>query len=571
MAKKSTTNLPAVGGKKSIFEVIKSFDNSAEILGESKTAVIKDYIDTGNYMLNAAMTGSLFKGVPSGRVTVFAGPKGCGKSYLALSVCRSAQKMGYTPIYLDSEAAMDIDFITRLGCDTSNFIIKTVTTVSEVSTFIARTCKEMNEISEEDRPKVIFVIDSLGNLTSDKELADTIDGNDKRDMTRAQNIKALFRTNATALGRLGYPLICVAHTYQTQEMFSKTVVSGGCLVPDSIVITESGPKKISSIKEGEKVLDENGFFSSVVKTFRFRKPTIKMEFGIESESDAIEPDNPESSLVDSLECSRDHRFLVKVTEGDYQWKTAEDIQIGDKVMKITEYTSPVSDIKIRPKYDNVEVLSKVEMPETDVCDLCVDYSHTYVTDSGIINHNSGVNYNASLTMLLSTAKLDDKESDKIAEKRIGDFTKTGVTVTATPEKSRFTIPQKVKFYIPFFKAPNPYVGLEAYTTWENSGIMRGEIINEKEYGKLSPEVQKTCKEMNDKDGKKCYAKPKDTSKKIVVKHLGCEVPVAEFWSPKVLTDEILHNLDESIIRPSFELPSNESNDDLTEIINEADE
>jgi RecA/RadA recombinase len=403
MAKKTTTK--SAGG--SIFDIVKSFDESAEILSKSKTAVISDYIDTGSYILNACISGSLLKGVPAGRCTVLAGDPGTGKTFLAISVCRNAQKKGYTPIYLDSESAIDLDQVSKLGADPNNFIIKQVTTVSEVSTFIARTCKSILEMPEGERPKVIFVLDSLGNLTSDKELNDTIDGNDKRDMTRAQAVKALFRTNATALGKIQAPFIVNAHIYRTQDLFAKTVVSGG----------------------------------------------------------------------------------------------------------------------------------------------------------------SGINFNASVTLLLSTSKLDDKQSDKIAENKVGDFVKTGVVVTAKPEKSRFTIPQKVRFQIPFFKAPNPYVGLESYITWENSGIMRGKLITEKEYNKLSDLEKNLCCEMNDSEGKLCYAYPKETSKSIVVKHLGCELPAVELFSSKVLTEEILKHLDETIIKPSFELPSNTGNDDIEELLN----
>lgn len=403
MAKKTTTK--STGG--SIFDIVKSFDESAEILGKSKTAVISDYIDTGSYILNACISGSLLKGVPAGRCTVLAGDPGTGKTFLAISVCRNAQKKGYTPIYLDSESAIDLDQVSKLGADPNNFIIKQVTTVSEVSTFIARTCKSILEMPEEERPKVIFVLDSLGNLTSEKELNDTIDGNDKRDMTRAQAVKALFRTNATALGKIQAPFIVNAHIYRTQDLFAKTVVSGG----------------------------------------------------------------------------------------------------------------------------------------------------------------SGINFNASVTLLLSTAKLEDKQSDKIAENKVGDFVKTGVVVTAKPEKSRFTIPQKVRFQIPFFKAPNPYVGLESYITWENSGIMRGKLITEKDYIKLSEIEKKCCCEMKDDKGNVCYAYPKETSKSIVVKHLGCELPAVELFSSKVLTDDVLRNLDETIIKPSFELPSNTGNDDIEELLN----
>lgn len=217
------------------------------------------------------------------------------------------------------------------------------------------------------------------------------------------------------------------------------------------------------------------------------------------------------------------------------------------------------------EYKKLKIVQKLESNSNKkVCDLCVNENHTYISANGIINHNSGINFNSSVTLLLSTAKLEDKQSDKIAEKKIGEFTKTGVIVTAKPEKSRFTIPQKVKFQIPFFKAPNPYVGLEPYITWENSGIMRGKIVSAKDYEKMSELEKQVCEEMTNEKGEKCYAFPKDTSKNIVVKHLGKEVPAIEMFSSKVLTEDILRNLDETIIKPSFELPSNDRNDDIEE-------
>ena len=402
MAKKANAN----NGDNSIMGLLNSIDDSVEILAESKTAVISDYINTGSYILNAAMTGSIFKGVPTGRVLTLAGEPGSGKSYLAVSICREAQKKGYTPIYLDSEAAIDIEFIERLGCDPKKFVLKQVNRISEVSTFVANLCQKMLSLKEEDRPKVILVLDSLGNLTSDKELNDTIEGNSKRDMTKQQEIKALFRTNMTSIGKLAIPFIVNSHIYQTQDLFSKAVVSGG----------------------------------------------------------------------------------------------------------------------------------------------------------------TGISYNSSLTMLLSTAKLDDKESEKVAAQKTGEFLKTGVMVTAKPNKSRFTIPQKVKFQIPFFKSPNPYVGLEPYINWDNSGILRGKMLSQKEYDKLSDNDKLQCKEMTDAEGNVTYAYPKDTSKNIVVKHLHGEVPIAELFSAKVLTEDILKTLDETVIRPNFELPSQEQDSDIDEFI-----
>lgn len=409
MAKKSSIGNTGTSG--SVFDIIKSVDKSAEILSKCDTAVIKEYISSGNYLLNACLTGSLFKGAPAGRVLTLAGSTGCGKSYLALSFCRNAQKMGYTPIYLDSESAIDLDFVKRLGCDPDKFILKQVTTIREVSSFIANYCKKLLEMSEAERAnyKTIIVLDSLGNLTSDKEYADTLDGNDKRDMTKQQEVKAMFRTNATPLGKLGIPFIVCSHTYQTLDLYSKAVVSGG----------------------------------------------------------------------------------------------------------------------------------------------------------------TGLGYNASLTLLMTTSKYEDRESDKIVEQKVGEFTKTGVTVTAKPEKSRFTIPQKVQFYIPYFKAPNPYVGLEKYVNWDNSGIMEGVLLNEKDYNKLSDAEKETVKTF-EKDGVTYYAFPKVASinknRTIVVQHLGKQLPLTQFWTPMVLTDEVLHKLDEEIIRPNFELPAQDSFEDLNELI-----
>lgn len=409
MAKKSSIGSSESKTENSIFDIIKSVDDSAEIMAESKTARINDYIHTGSYILNACMTGSLFRGIPTGRVTTFAGAPGAGKSYLAISVCREAQKKGYTPVYMDSEGAIDIDFVKRLGCDTSKFVIKQVTTISEVSTFMANLLKKVNECKDSEKPKLIFVLDSLGNLTSTKELTDTLEANQKRDMTKQQEIKALFRTNATALAKAQAPMIVCSHIYQTQDLFSKSVVSGG----------------------------------------------------------------------------------------------------------------------------------------------------------------SGIQYNSSVTLMLSTAKLDDKESDKIAENKVGDYTKTGVIVTATPHKSRFTIPQKVKFQIPFFKAPNPYVGLEAYLTWENSGIMEGVILTQKEYEKLTDKEKETVRTF-EYNGEIKYAFPKvagiQKNRKIVVAHLGEELPITELFTSKVLTNEILHKLDDEIIRPNFELPENDAQTDIDEVV-----
>ena len=401
MAKKSTTSTSSG----SIFDIIQSVDKGVEIIEESAGAQINDYISTGSYILNACITGSLFKGIPCGRVVTLAGNPGAGKSFMALSVCREAQKAGYIPIYLDSEGAQDIQTVSRLGVDTKKFMIKQVNTITEVSSFILNLCQALDNVNEKDRDKVIIVLDSLGNLTSTKEAEDIKELTGKRDMTKQQEIKALFRVCATPLAKLHIPFIVVSHIYQTQDLFSKQVVSGG----------------------------------------------------------------------------------------------------------------------------------------------------------------SGIGFSSSVTLMLSAAKMDgvDKENDKVASSGKSELTKTGVIVTATPQKSRFTIPQKVRFYIPFFKKPNPYIGIDQYMTWENSGIIRGKCYNQFEYHKLKPADQEICLPF-EYNGETMYALPKDSAKTIVVAHLGAEFPITELFTPKVMTEEWLRNFDENVIRPAFELPDQSKFDDNNE-------
>lgn len=395
------------GGIDSLFSMVKSIDNSAEIISESSYSNIKEWIPTGNYMLNACMSGDLFKGVASGRVTCFVGESGSAKSYLAVSVCREAQKLNYIPIVLDSEGAYDSDFVARLGADPNKFIIKQVNTISETSKFIANLCAKLQE--QEDKyghhDKVIIVLDSLGNLTSEKERDDTLSGNQKRDMTKQQEIKAMFRVNSTPIAKLQIPWIVISHVYQSMNMFSPgNIISGG----------------------------------------------------------------------------------------------------------------------------------------------------------------SGIIYNSSLTIELFKSKLVDKENDEKAAQSGGKLTKTGILVTAKPQKSRFCITRAVTFQIPFFKKPSPYIGIEQYMNWDNAGVCRGNLISENDYNKLS-DTEKAKIHIFEYNGETKYCQEKETSRGLVIKHLGRQVNFIEFFSDIVFTQEYLEYLNENVIKPAFQLPDQSAFDDIKEI------
>lgn len=413
------------------------------ILDESIYAKIDEWIPTGNYILNAALSGSLFGGMPNRRSLTFAGEEGAGKTYLALSIVRHAQYMGYNVVYYDSEGAIDIDFVKRLGVDPKRVRIENISTIEEFATNTAK----LNEIITNARrdgvtpPKIMVVLDSLGNLSSLKEKTDTTSGENKRDMTKQQAIRRTFRVIGNDFAKNAIPFIICNHVYE----------------------------KVGAYIPGKEV-------------------------------------------------------------------------------------------------------------------------------SG----GGGIKYNSSVIMMLTKSRLEDKESEEKNKKDGVDSTRVGIVITVTPIKQRFARPIKVQMHLPFYKKPNPYVGLEKFLSWETSGIVRGKVIYEKEYAKMSEADQKRCypmkaiqtealsetayKKLSDeqREGVKtnefgerfitsvvdAYAYPKDTSRSLVCKHLMGEVPLAELYTDKVFTQDVLRQLDETIIKPTFMLPSIESLEDLADLTTE---
>lgn len=409
MAKKKITE-EFEGGISSLMSLVSSVDDQAEIIADSAFSNIQDWIGSGNYVLNACMSGDLYKAIPTGRIITFCGPSGTGKSYLATSCAREAQKKGYIPIILDSEGAYTSDFVKRLGVDPTRVIIKQVNTILESSQFIANLLEKLQEQHDKygDHDKVILILDSLGNLTTEKEKDDTLKGDNKVDFNKAKDTKALFRVNATPLAKMQVPFIVCNHTYQSISFIPQNIQSSG----------------------------------------------------------------------------------------------------------------------------------------------------------------SGIVYNASVTIELSAAKLEDKENDNAAKTKQGaeSVTKTGILVTAKPVKQRFARPIKTKFQIPFFKKPNPYIGLEQFMNWENSGCCRGNMLTQKEYDKLS-DSEKAKIHVFEFNGETMYCQEKDTARGIVCKHLGRQVSFIEFWSDTVFTPEFLDEINKNVIHPIFQLPDQSAQDDIADIEN----
>ena len=363
-----------------------------ETIDKSSVSLIDHYIPTGNYNLNACLTGSFFGGYPNNRAVAIAGPSGTGKTFLLLNAIKQAQSMGYSIVFYDSENAVDRELVEKFGIDPTKFRYEPCNTVQDFRSSVTALTDLLIEQKNKgvEIPKILIALDSAGNLATQKEIDDAKTGSDKADMTRAKLLKSTFRILMTKLGICKIPFLFTNHTYMTQDLFAKQVGGGG-----------TGPE-----------------------------------------------------------------------------------------------------------------------------------------------------YAASIILFLAKAKL--KEGTE----------QTGIIVTAKPNKNRFAKPYPIKFHISFDKGMNPFIGLEEYISWDNCGVERGKLLDEKTYSKLSDNDKENCREHSyEKNGKTVtvYFQPSQTARKICVKHLNDTVELNELFTSKVMTEDVIRML-EPIAAKKFKY----STDDLTE-------
>jgi RecA/RadA recombinase len=358
---------------------------TGSILSENTFSEVDEWIPTGNYLLNAQLSGSLFGGIPNTRSLGLMGDPGTGKSFVCLNVAREAQKKGYDVIYCDTEGAIDKSTATKFGIDSTRVRYQPIKTVTEFQTFVSNLLNLVKKAREAgSTPKILLILDSLGMLSTDKELADASAGKNAADMgAKAKELRKLFRVITLDLTAARIPLICTNHVY-----------AGGGYIP------------------------------------------------------------------------------TKESSG------------GD-----------------------------------------------------------GPIFAMSVISFLSKAQLKEGNST----------TKTGIIVTSNLKKSRFTIPEPVKFHISFANGMNPYVGLQDFVSWEACGIGRGKL-----------------EEIKDKDGvKKVVFTPSDSPQaRWAIRHLGKTVTSSQLFTSEIFTQEVLQNLDENVIKPHFLLPAMGGLDEITEALGE---
>jgi recombination protein RecA len=352
-------------------------------------ADINEYIPTGNYLLNAQLSGSLFGGYPNTRSIGIAGDPGSGKTFLCMNAVREMQKLGYYCIYIDTEGAIDSTDFPKFGANLEQLKYYRMGLISEVKFFIYEFIKTMKE---NPGLKIAIFVDSVGLLDTNKSKTDMEAGKNAADMgLRAKELRALFKSFTLDLSNLYVPFLFTNHTYSGTDAYTGKAPGGG-----------GGPE-----------------------------------------------------------------------------------------------------------------------------------------------------FSASIILMLSKGTLRDENK-----------TATGIIVRSKTRKNRLSKPIEIEFHISFHKGMNPFVGLEAYTSWANCGVERGKKITIKEFSKLKPEDQKGC-ELFEVAGEQFYMKPGKLAKNFIIRHNGDEVPVREFFTPRLFTMEVLTELNEKVIMPTFKFP--ESQDGIMDL------
>jgi len=303
--------------KMSLVDILKktSTIKASDILDVSKFFTKADMVTTSVPAINVALSGKLDGGFVPG-LTLFAGPSKHFKTSFSLLLVKAY--MDKYPdsalLFYDSEFGTPQDYFKSFGIDTSRVLHTPITNIEELKFDVM---KQLEAI--ERGARVIIVIDSIGNLASKKEFDDAMDGKSVADMTRAKALKGLFRMVTPHLAMKDIPMVAINHTYQTQEMYSKAVVSGGCLIPGTrIKMFDDSLKNIEDVQVGDLVITLDG---PKVVTHSWTPDTL--EDG--------EPECFKITFEDGYEviCSDEHPFLI-----NDRFVYAKELCVGDEITTI---------------------------------------------------------------------------------------------------------------------------------------------------------------------------------------------------------------------------------------------
>lgn len=270
---------------------------------------VKGFISTGSYAFNALLSGSIHGGIPDNKIIALAGEQATGKTYFALNVVREFLNSDPNAMvmYFDTEQAITSDLLRDRGIDTDRVAVLPVATVEEFRHQCVLSVDKYLEGDKDSRPRMMIVLDSLGMLSTEKEMNDTAEGKTTRDMTRAQVTKAAFRVLTIKLGHARIPLLMTNHTYDVVGCLSDTV---------SVLMEDGTTKPISQIVVGDKVQTLGGS-SSVTELFSY------------DVSDTIEVELSDGTV---FRATPNHKFLTR--EG--LWKPISELLEGEEILTVKQ-------------------------------------------------------------------------------------------------------------------------------------------------------------------------------------------------------------------------------------------
>ncbi len=233
---------------------------------------ITSFVPTGSFSLNALLSGSIYGGVPGNKVYAYAGEPSTGKTFFAINAVKRFLKdnpKGFC-FYFESESAITSHMLKDRGVDVERLALMPVTTVQEFRSQALRIINAYLEKPKKDRPPMLFVLDSLGNLSTDKEMADIAEGKEARDMTRSQLIKGAFRVLTLKLGLANVALICTNHVYDVIGSYVPMKKMGG---GSGLDYAASGVVFLSKKKNRDKDKNTTG----VILTAKLVKSRLTLE------------------------------------------------------------------------------------------------------------------------------------------------------------------------------------------------------------------------------------------------------------------------------------------------------
>ena len=329
-----------------------------------------DWVGTGSYALNYLISSDFHKGIPLGKVTVFAGESGAGKSYFCSgNIIKNAQEQGIFVVLIDTENALDEAWLHALGVDTSEekLLKLNMAMIDDVARTISEFMKEYKTMDEATRPKVLFVLDSLGMMLTPTDVNQFEAGEMKGDMGRKPKaLTSLVRNSVNMFGTYNVGMVCTNHTYASQDMFDPDdKISGGQgFIYASSIVVAMRKLKLKTDADGNKTTTVNGIRAACkIMKSRYAKPfeTVQVEIPYETGM------NPYSGLVDLFEArgllKKEGNSLVYTTrDGEIlkafrkAWERNDNGNLDKIMAEISEFgeTSPTEITTSEPETESTE-------------------------------------------------------------------------------------------------------------------------------------------------------------------------------------------------------------------------